>query len=82
MNVAITTKDNPFSPFTQFKEWYAFDTAHNYHTAEYLAALSAYSHGLGENMNEMADETAIDEMLKLNLYGNYIKVYRSDYENK
>ena len=82
MNAAITTKDNPFSPFTQFKEWYAFDTAHNYHTSEYLAALSAHSYGLGENMNEMADETAIDEMLKLNLYGNYIKVHRSDYENK
>lgn len=76
---AITTTDNPFSPFTQFREWYKFDIEHGYYTSEWLAKLSSASNGLSESLNEMSDENAIDEMIRLNLTGKYKKVTRKDY---
>ena len=28
----LTTIDNPFNPFTNFDDWYAFDTSKGYNT--------------------------------------------------
>ena len=32
----LTTIDNPFNPFTNFDDWYAFDTSKGYNTCAYL----------------------------------------------
>lgn len=32
IEVMLTTEDNPFDPFTQYDEWYAFDYEKGYHT--------------------------------------------------
>ncbi len=39
----LTTVDNPFSPFTQWVEWYAYDTASGYHTCALLARIAITS---------------------------------------
>ena len=36
---AITTKDNPYSPFTQFDDWFHYDVLAEYNTCSYLARL-------------------------------------------
>ncbi len=36
----LTTEDNPYNPFTNFDEWYAFDTQKGYNTCGYLARVS------------------------------------------
>ena len=72
--VAITTEDNPFNPISQFAEWFAYDESCGYHTSSYLARVSATSEELTRIENEQAKETAIDEMIRLNLTGNYKKV--------
>lgn len=37
-DVMITVKDNPYSPFTQYKEWWNWDFVNGYHTESRLAA--------------------------------------------
>ena len=81
MEYAITTKDNPYSPFTDFNLWYQYDYAHGYGTAEKLARYSSYSDGLSPEMNAMSDEEAIDQIIKDDPLGIYIKLRRSDIPN-
>ena len=38
-DVAITTLDNPFNPFTDFKQWYSYDIQMGYNTCERLASI-------------------------------------------
>ncbi len=35
----LTTLDNPFDPFSQFDEWYAWDERAGYHTTSFLARI-------------------------------------------
>jgi len=70
----LTTIDNPFNPFTQFDEWYAFDTDKGYHTCAYLARITKASDELSEPDEAQATEDAIDEIIKYNPLGIYRKV--------
>ena len=73
--VFVTTLDNPFDYFTQFDEWYAFDTQKGYNTCNYLARIANTSNDLSEKDYEFAVEEAVDEICRLNITGNYRKVY-------
>lgn len=74
--VALTTTDNPYSPFAQFDEWFAFDTQMGYNSCAYLARVARTSNGISDEDNAKAVEEAIDEIVSLNLTGNYKKVYK------
>lgn len=66
--VAITTKDNPYSPFDQFNEWYQFDIRHGYNTSEWLARLSPSDEDnsiIPESFFDAYTETIIDRMVRL-----------------
>lgn len=76
----ITTLDNPYNPFTQFDEWYAFDESKGYHTCSYLARIAKTSNELSERENLIEQEKAIDEIMSLNLLGIYKKVKESDFK--
>ena len=52
MQVMLTTKDNPYDPFTQWDDWYAFDEEQGYCTSGYLARIVKTS-------NEMADALGV-----------------------
>lgn len=75
-DVLLTTIDNPFDPFTQWDDWYAFDEAAGYHTCGYIARIAKSSDELSEEDNEEAIEEAINEIVELNVLGIYKKVYR------
>ena len=72
----LTTIDNPFDPFDQFDEWYAFDTQKGYNTCAYVASLAYTSQELSALDQSLAVESAIDRILALNLFGIYKKVKR------
>lgn len=72
----LTTVDNPYDPFDQFDEWYAFDVASGYHTASFLGRIVKGSDQLSEEDQEFATEIAIDEIVKENTLGVYRKVVR------
>ena len=67
----LTTEDNPYDPFTQFDEWYAFDTQNGYNTCSYLARIAITSNELSEKDYDQALDSAIDEIMEYNLTGNY-----------
>jgi len=76
VKVMLTTTDNPFDPFTQFDKWFAWDETHGYHTCAYLARIAKTSSNLSESDSVKEINNAIDEIVKLNLTGNYKKVTR------
>lgn len=70
----LTTTDNPFSPVTHYREWYAWDVAAGYHTAAFLARIVIDSFELSEADQAVAEEAAIDEICRENVLGIYRKV--------
>lgn len=76
--VMLTTVDNPFSPFTQFKAWYAYDLQLGHHTSALLARVANYSDDLSEPDQDAVVEAAIDEIVAINPNGKFRKVRQSD----
>lgn len=74
--VRLTTIDNPFDPFTQFDEWYAYDTDRGYNSCAYLARIAKTSPDASISTNEAEIERAIDEIVSYNITGLYKKVTR------
>jgi hypothetical protein len=70
----LSTSDNPWNPWTQFKEWQTFDMAAGYHTLPYLARIVVSSNELSQADQDLAWEQAIEEIIRLNINGMYIKV--------
>jgi hypothetical protein len=75
----LTTEDNPYSPFDQWDEWYAFDVMKGYNTCAYLARMTRSSNELSEIDNNIAISRAMLSILEFNITGNYKKVTRKDY---
>lgn len=77
----ITTLDNPFSPFTQFDDWYRYDEQHGYCTSGYLARIAMLDDNMPEAMWNAEYDRAVDEICSLNILGIYQKVTKKDYED-
>lgn len=73
--VMLTTVDNPFDPFTQFDEWYAWDEASGYHTTAFLARVVITSDELSEYDQRLAYEQGVDEIIRENISGMHQRVY-------
>ena len=84
-DVALTTTNNPWNPFTQFDRWYAFDCSHGYGCCEYLDRVFPTSDDIVGEDAEIYLENAIDEIVSLsipleeNVY--FKKVYRNSFKN-
>ena len=66
----LTTDDNPFDPFTQWDQWYAYDESHHYGSCEYLARVAKTSTDLSFDLSNQAIEDAIDDIVRLNVTNN------------
>ncbi len=88
----LTTKDNPWNPFTQYDEWDAWDRTNGWHiengrvalgyyTSAYLARVAVTSEDISPAQYTRAINQAIDEIVSLNLTGNYAKVSEDDYKD-
>ena len=70
----LTTIDNPFNPFTNFDDWYAFDTSKGYNTCAYLDRICNSPENFTEEEENQAINEAIDEIVKMNILGIYVKI--------
>lgn len=65
----VTTSDNPFDYFEDFDRWYNYDEEKGYHTCAYMDRLVKNSDVLSEETQDTAIETAVDEVVDMNLIG-------------
>lgn len=74
----LTTVDNPYDPFTQWDDWFAWDDAAGYCTPGLLARITRMSAELSEADQHLAVQDAIDEIVRENVLGVLRKVKRGD----
>ena len=77
----LSTIDNPYDPFDQFDEWYAYDELkarqENRPTCcSYLARIAMNSDDVSDNEFNRVMNDVIDEIVELNLSGKFIKKTR------
>lgn len=70
----LSTSDNPWNPFTNFKEWYAFDHQMGYNSLEYIARVAEVTDEGFDRENRLAINQAIEDAVRFNFTGNRIKV--------
>ena len=75
----LTTIDNPFNPFDQFDEWFAYDEFVGHHTCAYLARVALYSPDQAESAQSEAIDSAITEIVAHDPLGIYRRVTKKDY---
>lgn len=78
---AITTKDNPYDPFTQFKDWWLYDIDHGYNTCQYLARMTKTSDLLSDYENNEEIGYAIDRIVAVDPLNIYRKLVIEDDES-
>lgn len=74
MKCMLTTIDNPYDPFDNFKAWYLFDVQKGYNCCSYLARIAKTSDEMTEKENDEEIERAIDEIIQHDFMNIYIKV--------
>ena len=65
----LTTVDNPYNPFAEYEEWWAYDSNAGYHTPSYLARDVRTTDEMSYAKQLEAIEQGIDEIVKDNLFG-------------
>lgn len=70
----LSTVDNPWNPFTEFNEWYAYDTMAGHDTLSFLGRIIRTSDELSDADESAALEAALSEIVRENVTGMYILV--------
>ena len=76
-NCALTTFDNPFNPFENFDEWFAFDVQHGYNTCGKLMRIANVENDMSEVEYNNEIERAIDEIIQYDFVELYRKIYNT-----
>jgi len=74
---ALTTVDNPYDPFDDFKNWFTFDVLNQHNTCERLARTAMISNLFSESECNSEIERAIDSIIESDLENIYVKVSRA-----
>lgn len=74
MKCMLTTIDNPYDPFDNFKAWYLYDVQKGYNCCSYLARIAKTSDEMTEKENDEEIERAIDEIIQHDFMNVYVKV--------
>jgi hypothetical protein len=76
----LTTVDNPFNPFTEFDEWFAFDRQMGYNTPSFLDRIAKVSDDISQPDQLLAIQHAIDEIVEENVSGVWRKVSKDSFD--
>ena len=74
----LTTIDNPFDPFTQFDDWFLFDTEKGYDSCSRLNRITRITDEMSEVEVNEEIERAIDEIIKYDFMNLYKKVAKNN----
>ena len=73
----LTTIDNPFNPFDDFKAWFLFDIEKGYNSCGYLDRIAKIKDNMTEEEVKIETERAIDEII----YHDPLHIYKKIYMN-
>lgn len=74
----LTTVDNPYNPHTEFDDWNEYDVRSGHNTLAFLARIARTSDELSIPDQELAIDLAIDEIVRENVSGMYVKISPTD----
>ena len=78
IDCAITTFDNPYSPFEQFTEWDLFDKEKGYNSNQKAVRLANFTDDMTELEAAQEYERAIDRLISLDFTNTFRKVRRGE----
>lgn len=70
-NFMLTTVDNPFNPFTDWDDWFAYDESKGYRTCSLVANLSRNSSCLSYEEQQKSNALVLDSILSMDCCGIY-----------
>lgn len=70
----LTTVDNPYNPFTQFDDWFLFDTEKGYNSCSKLDRVTNISDDMSEAEINAEIERGIDDIIKYDILNIFKKV--------
>ena len=77
----LTTFDNPYNPFVDFKSWYMFDCEKLHNTSSRIARIADINNEMTEKEINEEQNRAIDLILKYDFVGEYFKGTEEEIEN-
>lgn len=70
----LSTVDNPYNPFDQFSSWLRYDKDLGYNCCERVDRIAQVFDDMSELEVDAEVERAIDEIIKYDFLGVYVKV--------
>lgn len=64
--IMLTTKDNPYDPFEQFDQWFAFDCEKQYFTCSFVERVAQQNNS--NDLSTKLTEAQFDEAIKQIVY--------------
>ena len=77
-NYMLSTIDNPYNPHIDFDDWYEYDVRSGYNTLAFLGRIVRSSDDLSDVDQELAIDQAIEEIIRENVLGIYIRIGPDD----
>ena len=74
----LTTVDNPYNPHVEFDDWNEYDIRSGHNTLAFLARIVRSSDELSIADQELAIDQAIEEIIRENVSGMYVKISPTD----
>lgn len=70
----LTTLDNPFDPFNDFKAWFSYDCEKGHNTSSRLARIAKINPEMTQKEVDDEMDRAMDLIVKYDFEDKYIKV--------
>ena len=77
-NCMLSTIDNPFNPFEDFRNWFLFDIEKGYYSCSRVARVARLSNEMTQSETDTEIERAIDEIVKYDFMNIYKKIINSN----
>ena len=77
----LTTFDNPYNPFVDFKSWYMFDCEKLHNTSSRIARIADINNEMTEKEINEEQNRAIDLILRFDFVGEYFKGTEEEIED-
>lgn len=77
-NCMLSTIDNPFNPFEDFRNWFLFDIEKGYNSCSRVARVARLSDEMTQRETDIEIERAIDEIIKYDFMNIYKKIINTN----